>query len=304
MSPDAKSYKTITAEEPQRILLQNGHERFNPNLLTGSLQAKAHLCQPVHVGSGLLEPPIMRGLQSDILLVKTLFRVGDKVCIPGTSLKGAFRSLIEMFTNSCAPGDDSDEFRGCKPGEADSTELCPACRLFGAFGFLGNVRFDDVVFPTKIRSSMKMLPPQYNSGKGRQHGERRYYPHDLVDERDGNWPFEVLDPGQSFEIKVSFKNISSEDLGLLLIGLGQGEWQICPKLGGGKSAGLGSVRITELRGQLLDIRASYASFESQYLPFVPEAHIKEAQDFLEVGVLEELAENLGWKLLREQCDEK
>jgi len=246
----------------------------------------------------------MRGIESDILLIRTLFRVGSKVCIPGTSLKGTFRSLIEMFTDSCAPGERSGEFQGCAPGGADSTELCPACRLFGAFGFLGNVRFEDVVFPLQAKRSIFMLPPQYNSGKGKQHGERRYYPHDLVDERDGNWPFEVLDPGQSFEIKVSFKNISSEDLGLLLIGLGQGKWQLCPKLGGGKSAGLGSVRITALRGQLLDIRASYASFESQYLPLVPEIYINDAQDFLETEILEELAENLGWELLREQCDEK
>src|SRR5579884_3442398 len=76
-----------------------GHDRYQEELLTGSIQGTLVALSPLHVASGSIE---LTGGQPS--LVKAHFRCGDRPAIPGSSLKGAIRSIVEAISDppSCA----------------------------------------------------------------------------------------------------------------------------------------------------------------------------------------------------------
>ena len=67
-----------------------GHDHYVGDLLTGRLEGVITALSPVHVASGQIE---LTGRQPS--LVKAHFRCGGRLTIPGSSLKGAIRSIVE-----------------------------------------------------------------------------------------------------------------------------------------------------------------------------------------------------------------
>ena len=315
--------KRTSDVEPERSWL-----RLNPALLTGRLSADLVTLQPLHAGSGALVPPEALGLEvpNPPPLVKAFARRDGQRIIPGSALKGAFRSLVELFTPSCvcktkerkirrdpryqecrytlerrqrelypAPHTASTATTGEDNPERRQGELCPACKMFGGMGYRGQVRFDDAPQQAGGISILHRIPPQYPPRPDPDH--RRYYPHALVDPRERTWPLEVVPPGQRFALTAQFTNLSEGELGLLLIALGQGEWALCPKIGAGKSSGLGAVRIEALVVERWRPEKAYRAFDdtAAWEPVDVQRCIEQAgkQGLYFPEVLERLARDLA-----------
>jgi len=163
-------------------------------------------------------------------------------------------------------------------------------------GYQGQVRFEDAPQTTGDHE-LYWIPPQYQPSPNRRH--RRYYPYDLSDDREQTWPLEVATVESRFATQAQFTNLTHGEVGLLLIALGQSQWVICPRLGAGKSSGLGAVRINNLVVEKWQVQQAYQSFDSEALQLVDvEACIEAAHPLSRTDVLAKLANDLPCKLAK------
>lgn len=237
----------LVRKDTSQVSETHGHQILNPDLISGRIQGTITCLQPVHVGTGRYVPPAQVGIDSDVPLVKSFYELDGRLTIPGSSLKGAVRSLVEAFTPACVSKTrarlDNRSYGECRyNSQRQEGELCPACKLFGAMGYQGQISFSDGPLITG-EADLRYIPAQYQPS-GQQ--ERRHYPHQLIDNRPGNWPLETALPDAAFSLHVDFTNLTLAELGVLLIALGQGDPPLCLKIGAGKSAGLGAVRFDDL----------------------------------------------------------
>jgi hypothetical protein len=239
--------------------------------VTGVIVGELVAHTPVHVASGNVE--LTGG--GRIPLVKAHFRTGGKPAIPGSSLKGVIRSVFEAISRSCVRV-QSRKLRNKLPqgfeqpcGELRNTNdlLCPACRLFGAMGYQGQVRFADALLVegnTSVILSPSLFAPRthariYYGGDGKVVG-RKFYFHGQP--AKGNVPLEVCEAESRFRLRVNFVNLTKAELGLLLTALGQGSLPFALKLGGAKPACCGSVEVQVASVETWDVTGSALGFES------------------------------------------
>lgn len=285
--------KEVSAPEHERT-----HQQYASARLTGRLHGTLVAFQPLHVGSGLLVRPEDVGLPADETpLLKAWMREDSLLVIPGSSLKGVFRSLVELYTESCVcKTREGSQHNECRyDSKKHEGTLCPACKLFGAMGYQGQVRFADAACLT-AHTALYFLPPQFKPHVDAEDPKRRYYPHDLVDPRpDANWPMEVVVPGATFALEGQFTNLAPAELGVLLIALGQGPWALCPKVGAGKSCGLGGVRIQGLQVEQVDPVRAYTTLDDSaaWSPVDMESCIEAADPLCRSEVLQILARDLA-----------
>lgn len=263
-----KYYKTIRLvdKDATSVEKKRAHEQYTPDLLTGQLSGQFEARQPIHLGTGLLVSPADVGIESDAPLIKGFFQVDDTYTIPGSSLKGPVRSFIEAITHSCVcktrnpwDRDEKADFGECRyDSHRRQGEICLACKMFGAMGYEGQIFFADAPM-TSGKKGVTFIPSQ-NQPKGDE--ERRHYPHALSDSRNPTWPLATALPGSQFDFSLRYQNLTSGELGLLLLALGQGESPICLKIGAGKSSGLGAIRFTVLQVQKIDVSAMYMAYDS------------------------------------------
>lgn len=311
MQGQRRFYENITVEpkEAARVERERAHLRLSSDRLTGRLSAELEALQPLHVSSGALLPPKTLGLAApNVPLVKAFARKGDERIIPGSSLKGVLRSLVELFTYSCVCktrarwGGDRHRYGECRyDSKSRHGDLCPACKLFGAMGYQGQVRFDDA--PQRAgENQLHLIPPQYQPRLDRN--LRRYYPHALIDDRAPTWPLEVATVGARFALSAQFTNLTEGELGLLLIALGQEPWALCPKVGAGKSSGLGAVRIEGLEVERWQTDQAYKAFDSTdaWKPVDVEACIEAATPLIRMDALGALARDLACAAIPEVHD--
>jgi CRISPR/Cas system CSM-associated protein Csm3 (group 7 of RAMP superfamily) len=265
-----------------------GHtEAVKVGLVSGVLHGRLKALTPVHVGSGGFEltKHVDRRLARETPVIKAHVRAGDRRVIPGSSLKGVIRSIVEAISPSCLriTGRASRrklprrELQGCRFKD----NLCVACRMFGSLGYLGQVRFSDAV---QVSGGVKVVyaPPlyaprprvrRYYDNRGNVAGRKFYYHGRLA---KGDTPLEACPAGSEFTFSVQFDNLEERELGLLLIALGQGEPKLYPKLGGGKPACLGSVEVViealEVRGG----KEAYLSYETEGTPADPARYVRMA----------------------------
>jgi hypothetical protein len=245
-----------------------GHHVYAGDLLTGTVEGKLIALSPVHVASGSIE--VTRRKPS---LVKAHYRSSGKPTLPGSSLKGAIRSIVEAISNppSClrvtTARFDNLPANVKKCGKKDS--LCISCRMFGAMGDLGQIRFSDAVMlhgSTEIIQIPSLFAPRsrervyYERGKV---GGRKFYLHGHDGKTaPGNVPIEACTVGATFSLRVDFENLSHGQLALLLCALGQGSPKLFPKLGGGKPACCGSIEIVDVTVNTISARALATDFDS------------------------------------------
>lgn len=244
-----------------------GHDAYKRDLLTGKITGNLTALSPVHVASGNIE---LTGRQPS--LVKAHFRQGRRPTIPGSSLKGAVRSIIEAISDppSCLRVTQArydylpPNVRGC----ANKESLCVACRMFGAMGYMGQVCFTDaplaqgeteivripLLFAPRTRERVYLDRGRVKGRKFYSHGQRGQIAH-------GNVPVEACPVGSRFSLTLHFQNLKAEQLALLLIGLGQGQPRLFPKLGGGKPACCGSVEVKDIAVTTVPAHASALDFE-------------------------------------------
>lgn len=175
--------------------------------------------------------------------------------IPGSSLKGLFRSLVETVAPGCwwlfdrsyeyrqghptvvYSNNLPSDFRQCR----DSRQLCPACRLFGLVQgsrvLLGKVSFDDAICIHEVRHDPIFTPildapkPRhrawYLDGSGQWVAGRKFYFHQssIQTERGPrtsrtgeplNQHIAPLGAGTAFTFTVHFTNVADDELPPLL----------------------------------------------------------------------------------------
>lgn len=303
-SAQDKPYDFVPLTRPER---RNpaGHDCLRRDLLSGRLTGELTARSPVHVASGGLE---LTG-RAHPSLVKAHFRTEGKVAIPGSTLKGAVRSIVEAISHSCVRIQSKEVRRKVPPAcKVDPEErqgnagLCPACRLFGAPGYAGQVSFGDAPL-VEGRVEYVFVPslfaPRYKARvyhRGGGLAGRKFYLHGRPSK--GNVPLEACAQESKFRLVVSFDNLSPAELGLLLVGLGQGRPGFTLKLGGGKPACLGSVEVSVGQIEVWDVRSYALDFEPQRKQLSPESLIDEAMPLLIKDNLEQLQQTLTWDKAR------
>lgn len=206
--------------------------------------------------------------------------------IPGSSLKGLVRSLVETIGPGCwwlFKGEHEDklpkDFRQCRYQD----KLCVACRMFGLIQdgtlLLGHVGFEDAVCEeprgydpiyTPILSAPKPRHiAWYLDSTGRQVAGRKFYFHsteiralqEIKRSKSGvelNQYIAPVGPDSVFTFSAHFDNLAKDEFGLLLYALAL-ERGMRHKIGYAKPAGLGSVEIALTRLALIDYRRRYTS---------------------------------------------
>lgn len=247
-----------------------GHHSYIGNLLTGTIKGTLVALSPIHVASGSVE---LTGRQPS--LVKAHFRCGGRPTIPGSSIKGAIRSIVEAISQppSCLRVTQArfdnlpSNVRRCTKQES----LCIACRMFGAMGYLGQVHFSDAVLQqgdTEIVQIPSLFAPrtreQIYFESGRVKG-RKFYMHGQDGQTaPGNVPIEACPLGSQFSLHVDFENLSDSQLGLFLTALGQGNPKLFPKLGGGKPVCCGSLEGRDVTVTTVSASAAAVDFDPKF----------------------------------------
>ncbi|HZR97211.1 MAG TPA: RAMP superfamily CRISPR-associated protein [Chloroflexota bacterium] len=223
-----------------------GHDRFTPDLLVGRLEGTCEALSPVHVGSGGIERTarVAPDLAAETPLLLPLVRAAGRPVLPGPTLKGAVRAVVEAVTLSClAVGRPTSAQTAALRACTRRSELCVACRLFGALGYQGRVRFADAPLVAG-QTTLALAPALYQprAQRGAAPPGRKFYRHGRP--ARGTVPLEVCPVGARFRWRLDFANLRPDELGLLLLALGQGDPPLWLKLGGYKPACFGSVQLT------------------------------------------------------------
>jgi hypothetical protein len=293
-----------------------GHERYHSGTVSGLLEATLIVATPLHVSSGRIR--MRRGKQPP--LVKEITRVNGQPCVPASTLKGMGRSVVEAITHSCLRVTDAHSRRGKwskykvkypegTQGCSNLKQLCLACRMFGALGFEGHIRFGDAVLSngSLTIASMPSLwePAKKGAGpylRGKYPTGRKFYKHgQTVTQADT--PVEVLLPESQLAFTVRFENLIPGELGVLLTALGLGEPRLVLKLGGGKPACYGSAIVSLNNLQVWkDARKLYADYDVERIARSKGEYLEAAADMLLPDQLRRLAEiwayDVNW-----QCPE-
>jgi len=237
-----------------------GHHRFalTAGKHTGMMEITLTARRPVQVASGLMDVVKLKSGETAVALMTKIRR--RVYVIPGSSLKGVVRSIVEAISPSCVRvvGWRTRPFLPRRMNPCSQMEdLCPACRLFGMSGgrrknYAGQVHFEDAVMvegrPVVVRTpllwaparSRRGLPPRYL--RGREVKGRKFYYHGTL--AKGPDARIAAGTGSTFNVRIHFENLSDAELGLLLAALGQHpEKPFLLKVGAGKPVGMGSVEV-------------------------------------------------------------
>jgi len=177
-----------------------------------------------------------------------------EIYLPGTSLKGVFRSHIEKVVNSiqlrtaCNPllhtNDEKrderqlyrsfcgDRFTNSKaPAHETYAGSCPVCRLFGSTAYIGRISIEDAYLPAGTFDQQKTIERRDGIAIDR-----------LTGGTSGNAKFdlEVVTAGTTFTTELQLRNFEIWQLGMLFIILQDMEDELI-RIGSGRSRGLGKI---------------------------------------------------------------
>jgi hypothetical protein len=195
--------------------------------------------------------------------------------VPGSSLKGLFRSLVETVGPGCwrlfdgRYRDHVDykdklprDFRPC----SSVSQVCPSCRLFGLIGgnraLVGKVAFDDAVCTQRVPHEAIFTPildapkPRHSAwylDSGQQWvAGRKFYFHQANIQTQSSprtsreQHIQPLGTGSTFSLRGQFMNLADDEWPVLLYALVL-EPGLRHKFGYAKPAGFGSVRVALTR---------------------------------------------------------
>ncbi|MCL4298486.1 MAG: hypothetical protein KJ077_22305 [Anaerolineae bacterium] len=215
-----------------------------------------------------------------------------QVIIPGSSLKGLFRSLVETVGPGCwwlydGTYRDKTDYSGKLPPAfkqcSTHNQLCPACRMFGLINrgtvLLGQVNFEDAVCTAPVPHPPLYTPvldapkPRHRAWYLNQAGDRvagrKFFFHQATiltskefrKTKQGeiiNQHIQPIGQGSTFTFAASFNNLAADDLALLLYATVL-EPGMRHKIGYAKPAGLGTIRVDLTRLAIIDYTTRYTS---------------------------------------------
>lgn len=223
----------------------------------------------------------------------------DEYIIPGSSLKGMLRSLVETLGNGCLTLFDGEydrrqinyrdkiapDFRHCR----DNTNLCIACRTFGMLAdregrgnvFLGKVNIGDAIaykhvlyepFYTGVLGEPKPRHKDFYLDVSEQHiaGRKFYFHHSPNGKpimanslQKGGMTNRFVQPlakGTQFHFRIDFTNLEEDEFGALLLAIVL-EKDMRHKIGYGKPLGMGSVELIPTKLKLIDYSTRYTQWK-------------------------------------------
>lgn len=224
-------------------LLAVSHDRLRPSRHSGALDLELEAVDRWRVGSGTVIPVArpQGGQRREELAEDLMLWQGRVPLLPGSSIKGALRTLVEALTGGDWRSEDPER------------RLSPAASLFGAVGqgrtsFRGRVGFDDALPAPGSRPAITAedLPSPYAPQEHLRTGPRIY---GNATGRPGEIPYLVVERGSRYRTRCAFQNLDASELGLLARVMGL-DGRLCPRLGGGKFAGLGRTRFSLIGARL------------------------------------------------------
>ena len=272
-----KPYKLVSfPPQPPKLQRPVGHEKYLSDRLHGTLYLTLKVQTSLHVSTGLVV--LGSDLNRKTSLIKTMVQnIDQKLSIQGSSLKGCIRSLYEAITNSTLAITTSKHINKmprdrspCKNKE----KLCPASRVFGALDWQGLLDFNDATC-TNVDFSIGFMPSLYRPRPdendsyliaGKAAGRKFYYNTNKAISKGENSGIAVQQAGReyTFTTQLHYKNLLPEELGTLLIVLGQDpKYPMALKVGGGKPIGMGTMTVTIdkiIRPQ--DLKQRYSSYQT------------------------------------------
>ena len=265
-----------------------GHHQYLPEHLHGTLFLNLNVETMLHVSTGavVMGSDINR---ANIPLIKTMVQGNEQeLIIQGSSLKGCIRSIYEAITNSRVgvKPKNTDEYPANRLPVSKKTEknqLCPASIVFGTsgekWGWKGLISIQDAhcemtgfevgfmpnLWTPKLENKAYYTKDKHGKKKGV--GWKFYYNmKNAIDKGEGNGiPVQVSYKNDEFTTQLHFHNLKQEELGALLITLGQDKkYPIVLKTGAGKPVGLGSLTVEVTEAEILqnrnDLRSRYTNF--------------------------------------------
>jgi hypothetical protein len=229
-----------------------GHHQYFDKRIHGTLHLELSVATAVHVSTGITMMGSDVG-QSGIPLIKTMQTSGNKLTIPGSSLKGVVRSIYEAITNSTL-GVVTNKYKSRMPDDRlpcrKKEQLCPASQIFGALDWQGLVSFRDARcvktgFVPGFMPSLYCPRPDQRRKYFNPVGRKFYY-HATKAIGGGQQGIPVQQANQQyvFEATVQVHNLSLAEFGTLLIALGQDrEYPLALKVGAGKPIGMGTMNV-------------------------------------------------------------
>jgi CRISPR/Cas system CSM-associated protein Csm3 (group 7 of RAMP superfamily) len=194
------------------------------------LEIELEPLSPLLIKSGTSSPnPALPDMQ----FVRTLTPQGERVFIPGSSLKGGFRGFTEKVLRTIGYACDpfADDACGRRLTNEEDTarvyrESCPACKIYGNTRLRGRLAFTDLFPAGKVKTETR-----YGVAISRLTNAVAVGPFDM----------EVLVSG-TFRGALVLENFEIWQLGLLaLTARAVNEGMV--KVGFGKNRGLGQVRL-------------------------------------------------------------
>ncbi len=246
---EPKPFFWMTATRAPRKERPPDHDRFAGD--SGRLNLRLQVVSDyLYVGSGQFELATVGGRQQAYY---AFARRDGQLVIPGSSLKGAVRAVLEAISNSCVSQRHRSESVRSTHVLCDSDgPVCPACRLFGSTRRRGRVHFSDAVPVGDVKGEVikiaELWPPR--NAKGRKfYRSGRMRRLDLTPARNFRF-IEAVPRGSRFAFSLYFENVRPAEMGLVLrsMGLDLGDSgrlvQAFPvKVGGAKPRCLGAVRF-------------------------------------------------------------
>jgi len=305
-----KPYEMVSfPKDSPRLARPVGHDRYQRNRLHGTLYLTLQVQTALHVSTGITE--MGSDLGSRLPLIKTMTTTDRQLVIQGSSLKGCIRSAYEAVTNSTLAVITS-RYRDKIPSDRlpcrDREKLCPASRIFGAMDWQGLVEFSDSKCE-KNELSVGFMPSLYSPRSecrtyfvgSRVAGRKFYYNMTSVINKGENRGIPAQQASRQYKFKtvIQYKNLLPEELGIVLLLLGQDpKFPMALKIGGGKPIGMGTMTtVVTAIAHSQDVRSRYREYE------VPNAQIigSEMRTFIEkqmdAAYQSDLLEKVQWQQL-------
>ncbi|MDD1428033.1 RAMP superfamily CRISPR-associated protein [Dolichospermum sp. ST_sed9] len=251
-----------------------GHHKYDQNRLHGTIYLTLKVQTSLHISTGAVV--LGSDIGSKISLLKTMIQgVDAKLSIQGSSLKGCIRSVYEAITNSTL-GAITSKYKEKIPTERlpckNKEKLCPASRVFGALDWQGLLDCNDancerIGFSTGFMPSLYAPRPNCDAyyQRGKLAGRKFYYNMSKAIEKGQRDGISVQQAGKeyTFKTQVTFKNLLPEELGTLLIILGQDKkYPMALKVGGGKPIGMGTMTVNvDKINQPQNLKQRYSSYQ-------------------------------------------
>ncbi|MCW5314978.1 CRISPR-associated protein [Nostoc sp. KVJ3] len=249
-----------------------GHHKYLPNHLHGTLFLTLKVQTSLHISTGvvLMGSDINR---ENIPLIKTMVQGNDnELLIQGSSLKGCIRSVYEAITNSRVgvKPKNPNEYPKERLPATDKNQLCPTSIVFGAsgekWGWQGLITIQDAHcevrgFEVGFMPNLWRPRPDENQAyydERKTVGWKFYYnmKNSIDKGLDNGIPVQVAFRNDEFSTQVNFRNLKPEELGTLLIALGQDKnYPLVLKVGAGKPIGMGSMSVDITEAEILQNQA-------------------------------------------------